>query len=178
MKDKQFVLVVIDVQGKLARVMYDSDILIKNLIILIKGTKLLDIPIIWTEQVPEKLGKTVPEIAELLAPNTPVIKSVFSCARDDDFMKALDASECKHVLICGIETHVCVYQTAIDLLDMGYQVNIVADAVSSRTKNNKEIGMDRIILAGGNLTSVETVLFEVQEVAAGDRFRELIKIVK
>ncbi len=178
MKKKRFALIVVDVQGKLARVMHDAETLIKNLRILIQGAHLLSVPIIWTEQVPEKLGATIPEIAELLQEQKPVTKTVFSCAREPEFMQALEALDCQHVLLCGIETHVCVYQTAIDLLEMGYHVDIVADAVSSRNEKNKEIGLDRIMLAGGTLTSVETVLFEIQEVAAGDRFKALIKIVK
>ncbi|NQV38008.1 MAG: hydrolase [Candidatus Marinimicrobia bacterium] len=178
MKPKKFVLIVIDVQGNLSQVMYQKEDLFKNLKILIKGATLLDLPIIWTEQLPNKLGSTIPEISELFANRKPIVKDVFSCARDEKFITALEKLKVDHVLLCGIETHVCVYQTALDLLEMEYHVDIVSDAVSSRTEANKQIGLDRVMLAGGSITSVETVLFEVQEVAIGDTFRELIKLVK
>ena len=178
MKSQKFALIVIDVQGNLAQVMHQKEDLFKNLTILIKGAKLLEIPIIWTEQVPDKLGPTIPEIAELLTEQKPIVKAVFSCAREEKFITELKALKVDHVLLCGIETHVCVYQTALDLLEMEYHVDIVSDAVSSRSEENKHVGLDRVMLAGGSVTSVETVLFEVQEIAQGQRFRELIKLVK
>lgn len=178
MKSQKFALIVIDVQGNLAQIMYQKKDLFKNLEILIKGAKLLEIPIIWTEQVPDKLGPTIPEIAELLTGQHPIVKTAFSCAREEKFMAELEALNIDHVLLCGIETHVCVYQTALDLLEMDYHVDIVSDAVASRSEVNKHIGLDRVMLAGGSITSVETVLFEVQEIAQGQRFRELIKLVK
>ncbi len=178
MHQNKCVLIVIDIQGNLAQAMHDKDNLFKNLRILIHGAKLLDIPIIWTEQLPDKLGPTIPELAELFPGEQPIVKDVFSCARNDDFVKKLESTQVDHVLLCGIETHVCVYQTALDLIEMDYHVDIVSDAVSSRTEGNKQIGLDRIMMAGGTITSVETVLFEIQEVATGDRFRKLIKLVK
>ncbi len=171
-------LVIVDVQGKLARLMHDKDNLFKNIRILIQGAKLIGLPIIWMEQVPGKLGPTIPEISELLTDMKPIAKSAFSCARNEEFNHRLEELHVHGILLAGIETHVCVYQTAVDLLEKGYHIEVVADAVSSRTEFNKEIGLDRILLAGGSVTSVETVLFELQQNAAGERFKQLVKLVK
>ncbi len=170
------VLVVIDVQGKLAKIVQDSENFIRNLKILINGAHLLGISILWTEQTPDKLGPTIPDISKLLK-GEPIIKNMFSCARDEVFMKKLEALKPHHILLAGIETHVCVLQTAKDLLE-NYDVAVVADAVSSRTEFNKQIGLDGILLAGGSQTSVESILFELQEIAEGETFRQLIKLVK
>lgn len=171
-------LVIIDVQGKLAQLMHAREQLFKNLQILIKGVKIFKIPIIWMEQVPEKLGPTVQEIRELLAGQKPIEKDVFSCARNEEFRQRLHQQDIHHTLLSGIETHVCVYQTALDLIDQGYDVEVVADAVASRTDFNKQVGLKRILQAGGSQTSVEMALFELQQTATGDQFRELVKLVK
>lgn len=171
-------IVLIDIQGKLAEMMYDSDQLFNNVEKLIKGAKLLNIPIIWTEQLPEKLGATTKKIQSLLTDNKPIIKSEFSCVLNNDFAKFIETEKFNHFLVCGIETHVCVYQTVKDLLDLGHSVELIADAVSSRTKMNKEVGIDKMLLLGAQVTSVEMLLFEAQVIAEGDTFRELIKIIK
>ncbi|MBN1991737.1 MAG: hydrolase [Anaerolineae bacterium] len=172
-------LIVIDVQGKLAQLMYQKEELFAHLEQIIKGCQVLAIPIIWTEQVPEKLGPTLPEFAELLAPNgDPLAKSSFSCCGHQPFMAALQALERKQILLTGIETHVCVYQTALDLLEAGYEVQVVADAVSSRTKQNRKIGLERMKEAEAKLTSTEMALFELLRVAEGDQFRQIARIVK
>ena len=111
------VLVIIDVQGKLAQLMPDRDELFRNLCNLIKGVKLFDIPIIWTEQTPNKLGPTMPEVSDLLEDLTPIPKKSFSCCAEPVFMKQLISLNRTEVILCGIETHVCVYQTAVDLLN-------------------------------------------------------------
>lgn len=177
-KERKTAIVIIDVQGKLAEIMQDSDKLFKNIEILIKGAQLLDIPIIWTEQLPEKLGATTKRISALLANQKPIVKNEFSCVKNVEFLDLLEKKEYNHFLLCGIETHVCVYQTAKDLIDLGYEVELIADAVSSRTELNRNIGIERITSLGGKITSVEMLLFEKQEIALGDKFRELIKIVK
>lgn len=177
-KERKTAIVIIDVQGKLAEIMQDSDKLFKNIEILIKGAQLLDIPIIWTEQLPEKLGATTKRISALLANQKPIVKNEFSCVKNVEFSDLLEKKEYNHFLLCGIETHVCVYQTAKDLIDLGYEVELIADAVSSRTELNRNIGIERITSLGGKITSVEMLLFEKQEIALGDKFRELIKIVK
>ncbi len=172
------VLVIIDVQVRIAQAMYEKEILLKNLMKLIRGALVLGIPIIATEQNPEKLGPTETEIAQLLPKFQAIPKLSFSCCGEKRFWQELETLNRKQVLIAGIETHVCVYQTVMDLLSSGYEVQVVADAVSSRAVENREIGLKRMVAEGAHLTSTETVLFELLRVAKGDKFREISRIVK
>ena len=178
LESKTAILVIIDVQGKLAQIMHDREDLIKNLQILISGAKLLETPIIWMEQLPDKLGPTIPEIQELLPDIEPIVKDVFSCARNEEFNGRLQELHGHDIILAGIESHVCVYQTAMDLLGQDFTVHVAADAVSSRTDSNKQLGLERMLLEGVVQTRVEMVLFELQGVATGDRFRKLAKLVK
>lgn len=171
------VLVLVDVQGKLAGLMHGHDLLTANLVRMVRGAQVLGIPIIWNEQVPEKLGPTIPEVASLLDGEVPLPKRTFSCCGNPLFLERLEALGRRRVLLVGIETHVCVYQTARDLLLRGHVVEVVADAVSSRTEANKLIGLDRIRSLGGSVTSTEMVLFELLEVAEGERFRAIQRLV-
>ena len=108
----------------------------------------------------------------------PIIKSEFSCVKNEEFSDIIKDEKYNHFLLCGIETHVCVYQTAKDLLILGHGVEIIVDGVSSRTELNRKIGIEKITSLGGKVTSVEMLLFEKQEIAIGDKFRKLINIVK
>lgn len=171
-------LVVVDVQGKLARLMSDKDALFANLQTVVSGFKLLDIPILWMEQLPDKLGPTIDEIAAVLDDQSPIPKSTFSCCGNTQFQERLAETNCRDIVLVGIEAHICVYQTAMDLIANGYRVTVVADAVSSRTAFNKEISLQRMSQAGALLSTVEMVLFELQVVAEGDRFKQLAKLIK
>ncbi len=171
-------LVIVDVQGKLAELMFEKDRLYDNLVKFTKAAKLMSIPIIWNEQIPEKLGVTIPELAELLVDQKPIAKNSFSCCGNEEFMAALKSSGRKQVILCGIESHVCVYQTAIDLLKDSYEVHLLTDAISSRTPENYELGIHRMESAGAVATSVEMALFEMLKIAEGDIFRQVIRIVK
>jgi len=175
---KNTVLIIVDVQGKLANLMHKKEVLFENLQKIIKGAKILGIPVLWAEQNPQGLGPTIPEVATLLSDIQPISKIEFSCCGSEHFVKALKELKRKQVLIAGIEAHICVYQTAIDLIGLGYEVQIVADAVSSRTEGNKKIGLDKTRDAGATLTSIETALFELLKVAEGEKFKEILKIVK
>jgi len=172
------VLLIVDVQGKLAHLMHGKQNLFENIKRIIRGAQVLKIPILLAEQNPNGLGPTIPEISGLFVKLEPISKFSFSCCGSDRFIKKLRALHPENVLIAGIETHVCVYQTARDLIKAQYAVEIIADSVSSRTLENKRIGLEKIRDAGGNLTSVETVLFELLGVAEGDVFRKILKIVK
>lgn len=172
------VLAIIDVQGKLAQIMYDKNSLFANLQRIIRGAQVLNIPILWAEQIPEKLGPTVPEISILLTDQQPITKVSFSCCGEERFIKKLKTLNKKQILIAGIETHVCVYQTVMDLLASGYEIHVLSDAVSSRTLANKEVGLNIMKESGAKIQSVEMVLFELLKKAEGDHFREIIKIVK
>jgi nicotinamidase-related amidase len=172
------VLLLVDIQGKLAQLMHEKERLFRNLQTLVKGIQVLEVPLLWMEQNPEGLGPTIPEIANLLTDITPISKMSFSCCQNTSFVKALSGLNRKQVLIAGIETHICVYQTTAELIDMGYAVHVVADAVSSRTEENKTIGLQKMKDAGASWTSVETLLFELLRVAEGEKFKTMLKIVK
>ena len=125
------VLVIVDVQGKLAQLMADKETFFSNLQRMVKGAQVFDIPILWVEQYPQKLGPTIPELASLMPRIQPIAKMSFSCAGNTQFSAALTALARKQVLVVGMEAHVCVYQTAIDLVEEGYQVEVVEDALST-----------------------------------------------
>lgn len=172
------VLVIIDIQGNLAQAMFDKETLFANTVKLIKGFKALNLPVIATEQIPQKLGPTLPQIADEIDDFHPIAKESFSCWNEKNFKEQLEALSRRHVVLLGIETHVCVYQTALDLINEGYTVHLVADAVSSRTRENRQIGIDAMKIAGGHITSTEMVLFELLRTAADPKAKELFRIVK
>jgi nicotinamidase-related amidase len=176
---KNSVLVVIDMQEKLSRAMHDRENLVTNAVKIIHGAKVLGLPVIWTEQNPRGLGSTLPEIRNYIpADSEPIIKLSFSCCAEPAFLDKLKANGKKQALVLGIESHVCVCQTILDLIDMGYETHIICDAVSSRTPENKLIGIERSKQAGAIITSVEMALFELLKVAEGDKFKQILKIVK
>jgi len=177
-RKEDVLLVVVDVQGKLARLVWRHEDLFERLGTLVKGLRALGVPIVWTEQVPEKLGPTVPEVAALLDGLVPLAKSSFSCCGAAEFMRQIEDSGRSVIVLAGIETHVCVYQTALDLLDAGKHVEIVEDAVSSRTEENRQAALRRLSAMGAGLTTVEMLLFELQKIAEGDSFRLLNRLVR
>jgi len=178
LKTENVILLIVDIQGNLAHLMHGKELLFNNVQKLIKGIQVLKIPILWVEQNPQGLGPTIPEIADILSNIQPISKMSFSSCRNDRFVQALKTLNRRQVLIAGIEAHVCVYQTAADLVDLGYEVQVVTDAVSSRNFENREIGLQKMRDSGVSWTSVETALFELLKVAEGEQFREIIKIVK
>jgi nicotinamidase-related amidase len=171
-------LVVVDVQGKLAALMYDRETLFKNIQILIKAAKILDIPILWCQQCPNALGPTIPQIADLLADIQPINKASFSCCGDEKFISKLNSINRPQILLCGIETHVCIYQTAVDLREKDYCVNVIADAVSSRTLDNKQIAITKMQAIGINIYSTEMALFELLKTADHPQFKQIAKLIK
>ncbi len=171
-------LVIIDVQGKLAQIMYEKEILFKNIRILVQAAKILNIPILCCQQVPKSLGPTIPEIAELLTDIEPINKSSFSCCCDEQFNTKLNKLNIGQVLVCGIETHICVYQTALDLYRRSFYVNVIADAVSSRTLENKNIALERLAYEGCKISCVEMALFELLKTAEHPNFKEIARLIK
>ena len=171
-------LVVVDVQGKLAQLMHGRQDLFKNIQILIKAATILNIPILWCQQCPEALGPTVPEIAQLLGDNEPINKAAFSCCGAEQFNAKLKELARQQVLLCGIETHVCICQTAIDLLRKGFNVNVIADAVSSRSLDNKQIAISRMATKGADVSCTETALFELLRTAEHRKFKQVAKLIK
>jgi len=170
------ILAVIDIQGNLYLAMDEKEFLLANTAKLIKGINILEIPIILTEQV--KIGPTIPELADLMPAVKPIIKNSFSCCGDAQFMAALTAARKRQVLVCGIEAHVCAYQTSMDLMERGYEVYLVADAVSSRTARNREIGIEKLLASGAILTSAEMALFELLKTATDPKAKDLFRIIK
>jgi len=171
-------LVVVDVQGKLAQLMVGKEALFRSIRILIQAAQILEIPILWCQQVPEALGPTAPEIAELLTGGTPIDKASFSCCGQEQFNAELNALDREQVLLCGIESHVCVYQTAMDLMEGGLEVTIVADAVSSRTEQNRQTALARLAAEGAHISSTEMALFELLRTAKHPRFKDIARLVK
>ena len=172
------VLVIIDVQGKLALLMHQSEQLSKNLQRLIQGAKILNLPILWMEQVPEILGPTIPEIAALLTDFQSIPKVSFSCYLNGPFVESLTKLNRRQVLIAGIETHICVYQTVVDLVDAQYEVQVIGDATSSRTLENKQIGLERIKAVGADVTSLETIVCELLRTSQHPKFSEILALIK
>ena len=171
-------LVLIDIQVKLARAIHNKETLFDNLKRIVKDARILALPILWAEQNPDGLGPTIREVADLLPDKKPVSKFSFSCCGNEAFMKNLKAVNCKNMLVAGIEAHVCVYQTVADLVNQKFDVQVVADAVASRTPENRLIGLEKSKAAGAVLTSTETALFELLKDADNDRFKEIIEVVK
>jgi len=171
-------LVIIDIQEKLLPVMAEPERVVKNTAVLIQIAKALNIPILWCQQVPRALGPTVNEVAALLEGVEPIEKSSFSCCGEEKFLAKLEQLKPQTAILCGIESHVCVFQTAMNLMREGLYVHVVTDAVSSRTSENKQIGLNRMAKEGAVMTSTEMLLFELLKNAKHEKFRELTKLIK
>jgi nicotinamidase-related amidase len=172
------VLVMVDIQSKLWNIMYEKEALLENARKLISGAQILRIPIILTEQNPNGLGPTLPELTQLMPEVKPIPKFSFSCCQNEGFHRAVNDLNRRQVLICGIESHICVYQTTLELLKSGYEVQVVADVVSSRVVRNREIALARMQSEGAKLTVVEMVLYELLRTAESPKFKEMLKVVK
>jgi nicotinamidase-related amidase len=184
-KDKFFLdrnnaaLVVIDVQEKLCVAMDDKVLekLCKNVSILQEAALTLGLPMVATEQYVKGLGETLPILKERLA-GPALEKMTFSCCGDPNFVQQIAATGKKQVIITGMETHVCVLQTVLELLDRGYTVHLVNDAVMSRKKENWQIGVKMAKAAGAVITSTEAALFQLLQVAGTEEFKKLSKLVR
>jgi nicotinamidase-related amidase len=165
-------LVVIDVQEAFRKAVLDFERTARAAGTLVAGARVLAVPIVVTEQYPKGLGATVPEIG--LAGEQPLAKTVFAASRADGF--SLEGRD--QVLLCGIESHVCVSQTAHDLLDRGLEVHVAADAVSSRAEANRELGLHKMEHSGAILTSVETALLELCGEAGTPEFKAVQELIR
>jgi nicotinamidase-related amidase len=175
---KETLLLIIDVQGRLAQGVVQSATLETNIGKLVRASALLDVPVLLTEQYPKGLGSTIESLKELLPGNVAVEKISFSCCGTPEFMRQLRSFNRNDILVAGMEAHVCVYQTAVDLVEFGYNVHLLTDCVSSRTEENRRIGIRCIEKAGASLTSTEMAIFELLRVAEGERFKAISKIIK
>ena len=176
--NNEVVLVVVDIQERLAAVMGERQKAIANSLHLIEAAKVLHLPVLLTEQYPRGLGPTVPEIKEALPSYAPIEKLMFGCCGEPAFMQALASTGKRKVILCGMETHVCVLQTCLGLLDEAYAVHVVSDAVCSRTKENYKSGIEFMRDAGAVITCTETVLFQLLEKAGTEEFKAISKRIK
>jgi nicotinamidase-related amidase len=170
-------LAVIDVQEAFRPAVLDFERVAGNVARLVQGARILGLPVLVTEQYPKGLGRTVPEVADYLEDVEPLEKVSFSALDADGFPAALDEQR-DQIVLCGIETHVCVNQTAEDLLAAGREVHVVQDAVSSRTAENRALGLHKMERSGATLTSVETALFELLRGADAPEFKQVQALIK
>jgi len=176
-------LIVVDIQGKLARLVHNSSAFISNCEKLIKGAQALELPIICLEQNPDKLGATVDELSSLLnhpkyLSHKPITKFTFDACQEAQFMQAVNAANVNTWLVCGIEAHICVYQTATNLKNIGFDVQLVTDCVSSRTLDNINLAVNKLASNGITLTGLEMCLFELVKDCRKPEFKEILTLVK
>jgi nicotinamidase-related amidase len=172
------VLIIIDIQERLAGAMQVKDAVISNCLHLIELAKMISIPVLVTEQYPKGLGRTVEEIKKAVPDYQPIEKVSFSCCGEQEFIKKLRALNRKTIVMTGMETHVCVLQTCIELLNEGFNVHLVKDAVCSRTKENWDTGVEFMRDAGAVISCTETVLFQFLRVAGTEEFKAISKRIK
>lgn len=172
-------LIMIDIQQKLLPPIFQKEQLIKNAQLLLRLAGILHIPAILTTQYAKGLGDTVPDIQELV-PNSGIDKQAFSCFGSDMFCSALKRLPGRRntVLLCGMESHICVMQTALGALNEGYLVHAASDAVGSRTEWNWKIGLDRMRMAGAVISSTEAIVYELLRSSGSDAFKQMLPHLK
>lgn len=171
-------LLVIDVQQRILPVINDWEIVVANTLKLINGFRVMNVPIYYTEQYPKGLGGTETRIKEALGEAVLFDKLSFSCFGAGNLFEELKNRGVQQMVVCGIESHVCVQQTVLDLLANGFQVDLAADAVSSRRKFDYETALNRMQANGAEVTTTESILFELLNVCGTDEFKAVSKLVK
>jgi nicotinamidase-related amidase len=172
------VLLIVDIQDRLAAAMKMRDPVVSNTLHLIELSRMMQIPVILTEQYPKGIGPTVPEIRDVLTAYEPIEKLTFSCCDIPPFIGKLRETKRQTTILTGMETHICVLQTCLGLLREGFYVHSVADAQCSRTKENWKVGLEFMRDAGAVITSTETVLFQLLKVAGTEEFKAISKRIK
>ena len=169
----------VDFQERLVPVINHDVELIHNTEILIKGLKALGIPIIVTQQYTKGIGMTVTELATAIGDDFSFFdKLTFSCAEDVTILSKIAETGKSNIIVCGIEAHICVLQTVIDLIAKGYHVILVEDCVGSRKESDRQVGIRRAIAEGAVITSYESILFELTRVAKTEVFKEISRLIK
>ena len=173
-------LVVVDIQQKLLPPIYQREQLVRNAQLLIRAAGILKIPALVSTQYAKGLGGTVPEIASLLPGTEAIDKTLFSCFGSDMFCAALKRvpGQRNTLLLCGMESHICVTQTALAALREGYLVHVASDAVGSRTEWNWKIGLERMRDAGAVISSTEMMIYELMRASSSEAFKELLPYLK
>lgn len=170
--------VVIDLQEKLVPAMSDKETLEEKSVRLIKGMKVLEIPTIVTQQYSKGLGETIPSIANALGDFQHVEKNTFGCMANEEFATRIKDLGRKNIVVCGIEAHICVQQTVLQLMDEGYNVYLAADCVASRSETDKLWSITRMGEAGAVITTYEAILYEILRDSKADGFKDISAIVK
>ncbi len=173
-------LSVVDIQEKLLPPIFEKERMVRNSQLLIRLAKILDLPVLLSTQYSKGLGPTIPEIASLLPNVTPLEKIEFGCFNNDAYcarVKSLPGNR-NTLLVCGMESHICVMQTALGALNSGYIVHVASDAVSSRTEWNWKIGLDRMRAAGAVISSTEMMIYELLHTSSGPAFKEMLQYLK
>jgi nicotinamidase-related amidase len=180
LKAEQCALVVIDIQEKLLPPIFQKEELVRNAQLLIRAAGILKIPALVSTQYAKGLGNTVPEIASLLPGTEAVDKTLFSCFGSEVFCSVLKRlpDQRNALLLCGMESHICVMQTAVAALREGYLVHVASDAVGSRTKWNWKIGLERMRAAGAVISSTEMMIYELMRASSSGAFKELLPYLK
>jgi len=176
-KDKS-ILMVIDIQDRLAQVMNNREAVITNTVNLIELAKIYKIPIVLTEQYPKGLGNTVKEIRDVLHEYKPYEKLAFDCCLEDSILSRIKDLSRSQIIVTGMETHICVLQTVTSLIANGYNVHLVSDAVCSRVEHNWKIGLEMTRDIGAVITSTEIALFQLLKVAGTEEFKFISKKIK
>lgn len=171
-------LLVVDIQGKLAHQVYGSEALLQSVAIVVKACQKLAVPVIVIEHNPEGLGSTVPGLIEVLDGVEIYKKKHFNAMADEGVRRAIKSTGRNHWLVCGIEAHICIYQTVCGLLGAGYRAEVLQDAVSSRRLLQKQIGLQRMQQSGADISCVEMALFELLEHFEHPEFRPVLKLIK
>lgn len=171
-------LLVIDIQERLVASL-DKDVIVNKVGKLVDAANILDVPVVLSEQYPKGLGHTVPTISEKLKPETPIVeKCSFSLLREEGFLDKIKAYGKKQIVICGIETHICVHQTAAELMDAGFEVFVAKDACASRNKYEFKQGIEAMHNNGAKISCVEIILFEWLRSAKNPKFKEVQALIK
>ena len=178
LKPNQTALLIIDIQERILPVINNYQMVLDNTLKLIKGFKVLNLPIYFTEQYPKGLGSTHKAIADELGDMLPFDKMSFSCSGAGNLFNEVKKNNLSQIVICGIESHVCVQQTVLDLIENGIQVNLAADAVSSRKEIDYNTALNRMRHHGAEVTTTESILFELLNVCGTPQFKDISKIVK
>ncbi len=180
LRREQLALVVIDMQEPFLSVMHERERLTANVRLLAEAAMTLGVPIVPTTQYAERMGDVVPEIAQFFrsSDGRPLDKMCFSCVGADGFSESLASLGRRQVLLCGVETHICVSQTALDLRQQGCQVHVAADAVSSRTLEKHKLGMERMRDSGVLPCAAEAAVYELMQEAGTPEFKAILKLVK
>lgn len=171
-------LVVIDLQEKLVNMVHNREELLKRTALILETAKVCGLPLVLTEHYPQGLGSTVEEVKEHLPEYRPILKRIFSCCGVEEFVRAVEATGRRQLLVAGIETHICVNQTVHDLLHRDYQVQVLADACGTRFPSDHAVGLEKMRDSGAVIASTEMAVYELVERADTELFKEILKLVK